>query len=174
MKPASLKWLPNAITISRLLFIIPYAWLLLKHADKNTALGLGFLIVLSDKLDGTLARRLHAESKFGEFMDSLAVTIFVLLSWILFYWNGEFNLIVLLLLLLPRPLIGISLIAYRIQKKRWNTSHTSGNRFGGVINFIAILWLLSGLPFALHLLWGMIVLNYFAVLFSIMERFRTA
>lgn len=69
-----MKWLPNAITSTRLA-AIPVLLLVLARADGTTSLTAGFIFTavgLTDFLDGILARRLGAESRFGRIADPLA------------------------------------------------------------------------------------------------------
>ncbi len=77
--PARLRWLPNALTIARL-GALPVLLVVLLRADGPTS-GLGALIfgvvAATDLLDGYLARRLHAETRFGRIADPLADRLLV-------------------------------------------------------------------------------------------------
>jgi CDP-diacylglycerol--glycerol-3-phosphate 3-phosphatidyltransferase len=77
-RPA-LRWLPNALTLARLL-ALPVLLVVLLRADGPTS-GLGALIfglvAATDLLDGYLARRLHAETRFGRIADPLADRLLV-------------------------------------------------------------------------------------------------
>jgi len=70
----ALAWLPNGLTILRLLmipaFIVVYA-----DADSGHSWAAGIIFGLAgitDQVDGWLARRWHVESEFGKFADPLA------------------------------------------------------------------------------------------------------
>lgn len=69
------KYVPNAITTSRPFWGFLIAYL---HAIGwyRTALGIAVLTALSDAIDGHLARRWKAESKFGEKWDPLTDKMF--------------------------------------------------------------------------------------------------
>jgi cardiolipin synthase len=83
-----MKWnfLPNLLTISRILFIVPVCYFLL---DFNFLPALYFLIIagLSDGLDGYLARRFQWQTRLGSLLDPAAdklmvVCCFTALAWI--------------------------------------------------------------------------------------------
>jgi CDP-diacylglycerol--glycerol-3-phosphate 3-phosphatidyltransferase len=77
-RPA-LRWLPNALTLARLV-ALPVLLVVLLRADGPTS-RLGALIfgvvAATDLLDGYLARRLHAETRFGRIADPLADRLLV-------------------------------------------------------------------------------------------------
>jgi len=66
-----LRFLPNSLTFLRLLLAVPLGALIL-HGDYGWALGVGLTAALSDTLDGYLARRLGAFSRFGAALDPIA------------------------------------------------------------------------------------------------------
>lgn len=164
-----LSWLPNAISIIRLLLIIPYS--ILFFSAHNYALAfLAVLIILTDKLDGFLARKLKCESNLGELLDSIADGVFVLLTWFLFYLKGLYGMPLLIILLLPRPLIGVSILARKFIHKKWHAKHFIGNRTATVANYIAILWLILKLPYEMHILTVMVIANYALILLTEITR----
>ena len=82
----SLAWLPNALSIARLLLAIPCAFALLTGRYELTLLLFGFAAV-SDGLDGWLAKTFGWSSRAGKILDPIAdklllVTAFVSLAWI--------------------------------------------------------------------------------------------
>ena len=64
--------LPNAITLVRLLLVVPIAVLLVQDADPVLTLVLLVVFGASDWIDGTLARRLGQTSRFGALFDPFA------------------------------------------------------------------------------------------------------
>lgn len=62
---------PNQLTLLRLIFI---PFILINIVDQNYGWALGLLIAagISDALDGLLARRLHQQTKLGEYLDPIA------------------------------------------------------------------------------------------------------
>ncbi len=67
----SLSWLPNAITVMRILLIPPILLLILKGSH-SLALTLFVVAGLSDGLDGFLARRFNWHSRLGGLLDPVA------------------------------------------------------------------------------------------------------
>jgi cardiolipin synthase len=63
--------LPNAITFARILLVPAIVWLILSGADE-LALALFFVAGVSDALDGFLAKRLHAQTRVGAYLDAMA------------------------------------------------------------------------------------------------------
>ena len=76
---ARLRWLPNALTVARLLGL-PVLLVMLIVADGPTAPAAAILfgvIGATDFLDGMLARRLNAETRFGRIADPFADRLLV-------------------------------------------------------------------------------------------------
>lgn len=66
----------NMITISRLA-LLPFIVYLLVTGNRVIAFSVMLVSLLSDGLDGYLARRLHQESRLGRFLDPLCDKIFL-------------------------------------------------------------------------------------------------
>lgn len=75
-----MKFVPNALTISRIILTPVVLWLLLtgKLSGQIWALALFVVAATSDYLDGKLARALGARSRLGQFLDPLADKILVI------------------------------------------------------------------------------------------------
>jgi cardiolipin synthase len=76
-----LRYLPNSLTVLRLLLAVPLGFLILQ-GDYAWALGVGFLAGLSDALDGFFARRLGVFSRFGAALDPIADKILITVSFV--------------------------------------------------------------------------------------------
>lgn len=74
-----LRWLPNAITILRIVLVAPFAWFVLK-TDYLAALLVFSVAGLSDGVDGFLARRYDWGSRFGAIADPLADKLLMTVS----------------------------------------------------------------------------------------------
>jgi CDP-diacylglycerol--glycerol-3-phosphate 3-phosphatidyltransferase len=76
---ASLRWIPNALTVARLA-ALPVLLVVLIRAEGPTsplAGGIFGVVAATDFVDGILARRLHAETRFGRIADPLADRLLV-------------------------------------------------------------------------------------------------
>ncbi len=71
-------WVPNALTLSRLILLLPVMLLLAVGGTTaaSWALGLFLLASVTDFFDGWLARRLDCASNLGVFLDPLADKVF--------------------------------------------------------------------------------------------------
>lgn len=69
-----MRWLPNAITITRLAGLPVLIWAVITHSGPTSAFVAWLFagIAITDFVDGILARALHAESRFGRIADPLA------------------------------------------------------------------------------------------------------
>lgn len=67
----NLSWLPNAITLARVLASLPLLWLLMR-GEYVAALWLAMLAGASDALDGILAKAFGWESVLGGILDPIA------------------------------------------------------------------------------------------------------
>jgi CDP-diacylglycerol--glycerol-3-phosphate 3-phosphatidyltransferase len=79
-KKLSLRSIPNALTVARIL-LTPLMLVLLVTPTfwaQLGALSLFMIASVSDYLDGVLARRMGARSRFGQFLDPMADKILVL------------------------------------------------------------------------------------------------
>lgn len=76
-----LRYLPNSLTILRLLLALPLGFFILR-GDYSSALGVGVLAGLSDALDGFLARRLGAFSRVGAALDPIADKMLIMVSFV--------------------------------------------------------------------------------------------
>lgn len=79
-----LRHLPNAITVFRLVLVVPAGWLLWQDAVL-AALGVVAVAGLSDAVDGILARRFDWHTRFGAIADPaadklLVVVVFAVLT----------------------------------------------------------------------------------------------
>lgn len=91
---SKLSW-PNRVTMTRILLIGPFVVALLHLQDARwaelarwSAVVVFILMAISDGLDGYLARRLHAESALGRFLDPLADKLLILCSVVLLAHPG--------------------------------------------------------------------------------------
>lgn len=108
-----LKNLPNIISVARIVLVIPAAWLLWK-ALYVEALVLMTVAGASDAVDGWLARRLDAVSRFGSALDPVADKLLVAVMFVVFAVQGHLP-VWLAVIVLGRDLLIVSgASAYRL------------------------------------------------------------
>jgi CDP-diacylglycerol--glycerol-3-phosphate 3-phosphatidyltransferase len=77
---SQLSW-PNRVTLTRILLIAPFVTALMSMQETPVArwiaLGVFFLMGVSDGLDGWMARRFDTQTPLGEFLDPLADKLLV-------------------------------------------------------------------------------------------------
>lgn len=83
----NIRWLPNAISVTRMLLVLPAAWSIARR-DDEVALTLIIVAALSDALDGLLAKRFGWVTHAGAILDPLADKLFVAGSFMAAAWAG--------------------------------------------------------------------------------------
>lgn len=84
----NLRWLPNAITITRMVMAPPLAWLLLS-GHYAASLWLALLAGLSDVLDGYLAKRYDWRSTLGGLLDPIADKLLLAACFFGLWWDRQ-------------------------------------------------------------------------------------
>ncbi len=97
--------IPNLITFSRIVLLIPYFILLYFYNNwicQFTALIILIIAGITDFLDGFIARKLNVETDFGKFFDPLADKIFIIsvLIGIMYFFHDLIPLWMVILLLI--------------------------------------------------------------------------
>lgn len=106
-----LKNIPNAITLLRLVLIIPFVWYLL--CDQYQIAFYIFIIAgLSDGIDGWLARYFHWQSFFGSFVDPMADKLLIASSFISLALLGSLPWWLVVLVFLRDLTISIGIIVW--------------------------------------------------------------
>ncbi len=99
------KNLPNLISVLRLI-LSPYVLIFAYRGETLASLLLFFTLLLSDALDGFLARTLNARTRLGKMIDPLADKVLLLFGFISLLLTGEYRISILLLkLMVVRDLI---------------------------------------------------------------------
>ena len=85
-----LRPIANALTLARLLAVLPFT-VLLATADDGQSLAAAVIFTLAsltDYLDGALARRAHEPSTFGRVADPIADRLLINIALILLWYAG--------------------------------------------------------------------------------------
>lgn len=107
-----MRYLPNIISILRILLVIPIAWVLL-HRNYGWALGLFLLAGLSDGLDGFIARRFNWVTTLGAMLDPIGDKLLMTTSYLLLGWLGDLPAWLVGLVILRDLTIVIGAVFYR-------------------------------------------------------------
>ncbi len=112
-EPMLLRRLPNIITVVRILLVFPTAWLLWQRRYME-ALVLMTIAGASDAVDGWLARRLDAISRFGAAMDPVADKLLIAVMFIIFSIQSHLPLWLVIIVLGRDVLILAGAGTYRL------------------------------------------------------------
>jgi len=139
-----LSQIPNVITVVRVLLVIPTAWCLLTSRYVE-ALTLMAVAGASDAVDGWLARRLAAVTRFGAALDPLADKILVGVLFVVLTMRGA----------LPLWVVGVAVgrdfvilggaLAYRMLFKHIEFAPTLISKANTAAQIVVLLLLLLGL-----------------------------
>jgi len=81
-----LRWIPNAITLARLVLALPLLWLLVRGRFFE-ALCLAVVAGLSDGLDGFLAKRYDWRTALGGVLDPIADKVMLMACFFGLWWS---------------------------------------------------------------------------------------
>ena len=84
----SLRWLPNAVTIGRMVLALPLLWAL-TSAQFALAFWLAVVAGVSDAIDGFLAKRYRWDSQAGGLLDPLADKLLLGVCFVGLWWSAH-------------------------------------------------------------------------------------
>jgi CDP-diacylglycerol--glycerol-3-phosphate 3-phosphatidyltransferase len=152
--------IPNIITFMRFA-LLPLFALTMLNSQLNYSLIIFGIIVLSDKLDGFLARITHQETEFGRAFDSFTDWSVLLISFFLLVILGHIGLIWLLLLILPSIIISLSKLTFLKKQKKMPVTPIAKLSVG--MTYVAIIAILINFIYARQLLVIMFILIYLSM-----------
>ena len=85
----NLSWIPNAITIARMVMALPLLWLLV-NGHYPQAFWLALVAGASDALDGLLAQRFGWRSALGGLLDPIADKLLMSVCFLGLWWSWQF------------------------------------------------------------------------------------
>ena len=108
-----MRFIPNLISILRILLVIPTVYLL-SNNQYSYALLLFFIAGLSDGLDGFLARRFGWTTRLGSFLDPMGDKLLMTASYFMLGWLGHLP-VWLVAIVIGRDLVIVAgALAYRL------------------------------------------------------------
>lgn len=161
-----LKYLPNIITIARILAIFPLAWLMW-HKEYKVALLVAFFAGISDGLDGFLAKKFNWQGWLGGVLDPLADKFLMFSCYAVFALQGIIPAWLFLMVVLRDVVIvaGVTYYHFKVGKIE-KANPTWASKVNTALQILLILVLLlsySGMYdfFVIHqpLIWAVGVLT---------------
>lgn len=131
--------IPNLLSLYRLIlaFVIPVLWI--SEMSKEVLVILILSGVISDTLDGNLARILKQKTDLGKILDPLADKAFINMLFFLLFWEGAVGL-ALLIVVLSRDFFILSGSLYLL-KKGFNIKHLSPTPLGKTSTVVQLITL---------------------------------
>lgn len=149
--------LSNIITTLRLL-LIPVFIILLVGQNKNLALAVFAVIVLSDKLDGISARIMAQITKFGRIYDSFTDFILIISSIIAFYLMGLLDFFWIAVYIIPSLFLIITRAVYFSKYNEINSSPMGKILIG--LSYVAIGAVIIDFAYKFYLLVLLAIIAY--------------
>jgi len=133
----------NALTLFRAFLAIPLIWML-ETGQLPQAFGLIVLAVISDFLDGYLARHIHEVTNIGKMLDPIADKFILLAVMIFLIMDPERRFPLTFLLLLGTRDIVLSIMAIYLMHRRHEIFQTNwaGKAFIGITALAMTLYVL--------------------------------
>ena len=149
--------LPNIITLSRFLLIIPFVYYFLLRKI-SVSLIFFAVITLSDKLDGISARLMNQKTELGSGFDSFTDWTLILATFILLAITSYVSAWLVVLLAAPSIISGIIKITYA--KKQKVVPVTFVARLSVGLTYITIMSILIHFKYSFYMLAAMLILVY--------------
>lgn len=135
----NLKYLPNIISVLRILLVIPVVYLLLRR-EYGAALILFAVAGVSDGLDGFLAKHFDWKTRLGSILDPLADKLLLVCSFVALAWNELIPLWLLAVVLARDVAIVVGGAAFHFLFGRFDMEPT---RVSKVNTFFQIAYVLA-------------------------------
>lgn len=144
----NLSFLPNLLTVARMLVVPPMVWLLLM-GQYQWALALAVFAGVSDLLDGWLARRFSWQTRWGGIYDPLADKLLMMAGYLTLGWLAELPWWLIGLVIIRDLVIVVGGYVYYTRFERFEAEPTQLSRFNTFCQ-VFLMWFvlvrLAGLP----------------------------
>ena len=138
----SLRWLPNAISVLRILLILPILELMLR-GNFHLALLLFFFAGFSDGLDGYLAVRFDWQSRLGALLDPVADKLLVAGMFITLAWIGLIPVWLAAIVIARDVVIFCGAVAYNFLVQPVQGEPTTISKLNTALELIFLMFVLS-------------------------------
>lgn len=115
-----MKYIPNLLTILRLILIPIFIYTYFSDATNNHLLAFSVYLAASftDFLDGFIARKYSVVSKLGSVLDPLADKLMLLAVLFVFYLDNKIPLLILLIMLIKESILVCSAAIIYLKKEQ--------------------------------------------------------
>ncbi len=134
----ALRRLPNLLSGLRIV-----SALVLPFTPRSWWIGIVFFAAASDWLDGYMARRLHASSLLGAFLDSVSDKIFAITALVTFAAHGLIEWWQLPFLLLRDFCVGAYILSSVLRRDRQALHHMDSRAFGKLTTLLLFALLIT-------------------------------
>jgi cardiolipin synthase len=164
----SWRWIPNALTLLRMLLVVPFAFALWSR-DYRVALIIFFIAAATDAFDGFLAREFDWRTRLGAIADPLADKLLLIVAYLMLTMTGVLPVWLFWLVLGRDLLIVGGGLAYHYGIGKFDMQPSFAGKCNTLIQILvalAIIVLLAGLPMQPWVIDGGIILVAVSAVFS--------
>jgi len=167
----NLSFIPNLLTVGRMLVVPPLVWMLLA-GQYQWALALAMFAGISDLLDGWLARRFSWQSRWGGIYDPLADKFLMVAGYLTLGWLGELPWWLIGVVWLRDLVIVVGGYIYYTRFEQFDAEPTQLSRFNTFCQ-VFLMWFvlirLAGLPLSREAQIGLVWLVGFMALVTLVQ-----
>lgn len=138
----SLSWLPNAISLLRIVLVPPVLWLILNE-QFGWALALFFVAGFSDGLDGYLAVRFDWTTRLGALLDPAADKLLITGMFVTLAYTGYIPVWLAVIVILRDLVIVCGALAYNYLVKPVPGEPTRVSKLNTALQMLFVLFVLS-------------------------------
>ncbi|MCM3338709.1 CDP-alcohol phosphatidyltransferase family protein [Paenibacillus sp. MER TA 81-3] len=150
--------LPNMLTMVRFLLIPVYVALFF-FGERYAAFGIWLLAGLTDILDGYIARKHNMVTTVGMMLDPLADKLMMLTVMLSLLWAGDLPWTAAIAMLVRDAGMIIGSALFHFKGKKTVPANWMG-KLTTVFYYIAILFVYFQWPYAIELLWAVIIFSF--------------
>ena len=138
----SLSWIPNAISLMRIVLIVPILALFISD-EFGWALGLFIIAGLSDGVDGYIAKKYHWDTRLGAFLDPAGDKLLVAWSFGTLAYLGNIPVWLAVIVILRDVVIVAGSFIYHYLVTRLEGEPTSISKLNTGLEFAFLIFVMS-------------------------------
>ena len=153
--------LPNLITLSRFLLILPFVYYFLSSKIQIALLIFG-IIALTDKLDGISARLMNQKTELGSGLDSFTDWTLIISTFIILVIKNSLGILWAVLLVVPPIISGLMKIVYAKRQKIVPVTFIA--RLATGLTYTTIISILINFRYTVYLLLVTVAMAYLTMI----------